>query len=791
VSARHWFDARPAREASVILLAGLTLLLAISLATYSPHDPSLLVSSAAPPQNWVGHAGANAAALLFEGFGLAAWFAPAIVLAATVRRWRGRRDTLRRSALLGLVLVGLATATLLALLVGAIGFHGAPLQAGGALGELAARGLVAAFSEVGSLVLTLVVLGVGLALVSRSSLSESTAGLLRAGAERAPALRELLARVGRGIAGAARALRPRRVADAFWPLVPLRVRRLLRGRRAAKPTLAPLAMLDPADVELPAPEPPPDPPAPAPAPKTKKVRRAPSRRPRQAVLPVDLPPGGAATKLPPVELLGSPPVREPISQKDLLATARHIEERCAEFSVEGQVREFHPGPVVTTFEFRPSAGIKLSRITSLTDDLALALEAENVRIDRLPGRSSVGVEVPNRQRQTILLREVIDSDTFRRHTDLLTLGLGKTQDGEIFCAPLSKMPHLLIAGSTGSGKSVGLNAIIGSILFRARPDQVKFILVDPKMLELGLYEGLPHLLVPVVTDMQRAGNGLKWAVREMERRYRLLASCNVRHLDSYNRLVQRSPETVEQAIEGIPPRNGEKFDAEPLPYVVIVVDELADMLMTTGQDVEEAIARLAQKARAVGIHLILATQRPSVDVLTGAIKANFPARIAFRVASKIDSRTILDASGAERLLGAGDMLYRHPSSSRLLRVHGAWISEEESLRLVEWLKGQARAEYDKSVLEDPPEATGDGGAGLAGDAEDPLYRQAARLVITAGQGSTSFLQRRMKLGYSRAARIVDQLEDNGILGPADGSKPRQVLVGHEFLERMDEQDRDR
>ncbi|NJN65075.1 MAG: hypothetical protein HC882_09480 [Acidobacteria bacterium] len=523
----------------------------------------------------------------------------------------------------------------------------------------------------------------------------------------------------------------------------------------------------------------------------RRPRAAPRKRAapaKQARLPVELPPPHLI-RLPPTELLDPAPAAQPISRKEMLAVARLIERRCAEFNVEGQVTEFHPGPVVTTYEFRPNAGIKLSRITSLTDDLALALEAENVRVDRIPGRPTVGIEVPNRRRESITLREVVESQVFRTSGDLLTLGLGKNQGGDIHCAQLSKMPHLLIAGSTGSGKSVGLNAIIASVLFRARPDQVKFILIDPKMLELGVYAELPHLLVPVVTDMKLAGNALKWAVREMERRYRLLAACQVRHLDSYNKLCEREIDKIEAAITTIPAKDGERFEAKPLPYVVIIVDELADMLMTTGPDVVEAIARLAQKARAVGIHLVLATQRPSVDILIGAIKANFPARIAYRVASKIDSRTILDASGAERLLGSGDMLYRHPSSARLTRVHGAWLSETECLRVVQWLKSHARAEYDESILDDPPSEPGEMTGG--GGGEDALYWDAVRIVVAAGHGSTSFLQRKMKLGYSRAARIVDQLEENGIVGPADGSKPRACLVGPEYLDRVRDMENER
>lgn len=772
---REMLEARRGREALGILWTGLGVLLALSLASYSPFDPSWFVSSPSRTSNWIGPFGAHVAGFLFEWLGLAAWFLPVICLSLALHRLRQKGPPLRRSALLGLALVALSTALLLCLVVGRIEFRGAPLQAGGTVGHLAAFGLVSMVSDVGSLVVAGTALLLGLALCARSSLAESAGKAQQAVAHYSPKA-SLFARglraVGRGMAAPFR----------HWPF------RRRRTERAglldeAKPERRPRPA-SPAAEEVPEPVSAEEQ-SPAAQPRVRPVR---TPRPRQATLPVELP-GPAQPKLPPTELLAPAPSRQPVDRQELVHLARQIEARCAEFDVAGQVTEIHPGPVVTTFEFRPDAGIKISRITGLADELALSLEAENVRIDRIPGRPTVGIEVPNRRRETIGLREIIESEVFSKSSDLLTIGLGKSQEGEVFCTSLAKMPHLLIAGSTGSGKSVGLNGIITSILFRARPDEVKFILIDPKMLELGLYQGLPHLLVQVVTDMKQAANALKWAVREMDRRYRLLASCNVRHLDAFNRLVETDPEGLGKAIAGIPRHGeGEVFEARRVPYLVIVVDELADLMMTTGAETEEAIARLAQKARAVGIHLVLATQRPSVDVLTGTIKANFPARIAYRVASKIDSRTILDASGGERLLGAGDMLFRPPGSARLLRIHGAYISEEEGLRMLAWLKGQAKAEYDKSVIEDPPEPAAEGEEGEDIGSNDPLYRQAVRLVISSGQGSTSFLQRRMRLGYSRAARIIDAMEQDGILGPPDGSRPRQILVDTSYLERMDQED---
>ncbi|MGI0148782.1 MAG: DNA translocase FtsK, partial [Thermoplasmata archaeon] len=385
---------------------------------------------------------------------------------------------------------------------------------------------------------------------------------------------------------------------------------------------------------------------------------------------------------------------------------------------------------------------------------------------------TVGVEVPNDAKEVIHLRDLVESERFRSAKSRLTLCLGKTQEGEAFTSDLDRMPHLLIAGSTGSGKSVGLNCMITSILYKATPDEVRFILIDPKMLELGIYQDLPHLLIPVVTDPKLASNALIWAVREMESRYKLLAGTAVRSIDQFNALLRRDPKRT---------RKNEKTGAEellkPLPYIVVVVDELADLMMVASVDVELSICRLAQMARAVGIHLILATQRPSVDVITGLIKANLPARIAYRVSQRVDSRTILDANGAEPLLGHGDMLFLPPGSSRLVRLHGAYVTEAESTRIVEFLKKQARPSYDKSVTKDAEEEKA---AAFEGE-RDEMYEKAVGIIVASGQASISHLQRRRRLGYARAARIIDMMEAEGIVGPGEGAKPREVLVSPEFL----------
>jgi S-DNA-T family DNA segregation ATPase FtsK/SpoIIIE len=424
-----------------------------------------------------------------------------------------------------------------------------------------------------------------------------------------------------------------------------------------------------------------------------------------------------------------------------------------------------PGPVVTTYEFKPDPGVKYSRVTGLVDDLCLALQAESIRIDRIPGKAYVGIEVPNPKRETIQIREVVESKKFKDSSSLLTVALGKTIDGLNYAADLAKMPHLLIAGATGAGKSVGVNSLVVSILYKARPDQVKFIMVDPKRLELGLYADIPHLATPIITDPKRAAVSLKWAVHEMERRYKDLAGYGVRNIDGYNAEVKRRNDLEQWDDNGDPHKT--------LPYIVIIIDELADLMMVSGKDVEDSITRLAQMARAVGIHLVLATQRPSVDVITGLIKANFPARISFRVSSKVDSRTIIDSNGAESLLGKGDMLFLPPASSQVIRVHGAYVDEKEIGRIVEHVKSQGRPEYDTTITKTDEEMEDDGD--LPGR-RDPLFWDALKCVVSAKRGSTSLLQRHLRIGYGRAAAILDAMVREGYIGEMDGStRARPVL----------------
>ncbi len=487
-------------------------------------------------------------------------------------------------------------------------------------------------------------------------------------------------------------------------------------------------------------------------------------------------------------LLNEVPAGNGYDSIELKEIAGRIKSKLEEFNVRGSVVQINPGPVVTTFEYKPEAGIKYSRITTLTEDLCLGLQAESVLIERLPGKPTVGIEVPNSRREVISLRAILESDEFHDSPSKMTIALGKDINGRIKVASLETMPHLLIAGSTGSGKSVMLNAMIMSFLYKATPDEVRMIMVDPKRVELGIYEGIPHLLTPVITEPRKATNALRNAVLEMERRLKLLASHGVRNIDQYNRKVAQQKEQPRSLFESETAR--EKEPLEPLPYVLILIDELADLMMLERANVEECITRLAQMARAVGMHLVLATQRPSVDVITGLIKANFPSRISFRVATRVDSRTVLDSMGAEHLLGKGDMLYLPPGSSRLTRVHGAFVTEAETNRVVDFWKEQASPDYDESFLLAPPsedgEDSGEDGEAFDG-AQDPMYEDAVRVVLELGKASTSTLQRRLRLGYGRAARILDMMQREGIIGPPDGSKPREVLKRPDWLREIDHQ----
>src|SRR5262245_11419169 len=799
-------------EAMAVILMTVALLMVVSLASYHADDPvpwPLGHWSNEPVRNIVGIAGALCAELLLQFFGYAAWAVPPLLLLLSWEVfWRRSGRALSRFAGSALLVVSAAATLHLAF----DEQNGAwARDAGGWFGYGLARALARLLNRWGALIASLAIVLISLLVVTRASIVDA----LRARSARCASLARNLwlswvrhreaRRKEQLRLEVARRQRERRAAAADAE----------RAEAAVEPHAAAPIPLAATDAE-------------APAPAEARAAAAAARRSARAVARAKGGPAEGQPQFdfgdtpprytpPPLSLLNPPQHEVQVDEKELVETARIITEKCREFDVTGQVIAIQPGPVVTVFEFKPDAGVKYSKIVTLADDLCLAIEAESIRIDRIAGKSTFGIEVPNKKRETISLRELLASERFQKASAPLTIALGKEINGEPYYADLARMPHLLVAGSTGSGKSVCLNTVLTSFLYKSSPEEVKFIMIHPKRLELGVYEDIPHLLTPLVTETKKAANALRWAVLEMERRYKQLAEAGVRGIDQYNLVVKREQRDTGAPADGAPaagttapgegPDGGDAPRAEggrgpapstaaraagaageplrPLPYVVILVDELADLMMTTGAEVEEAIMRLAQMARAVGIHLILSTQRPSVDIITGVIKANFPCRVAMRVSSKVDSRTILDSNGAEQLLGHGDMLFIPPGSARLVRLHGPLVTEVEATRIVAFLKKQAKPQYDESVTRDEPQA-GPGGAAAREEETDPAYDQAVRLAVQMGQISVSHIQRRLKLGYARAARLVDMMEQNGIVGPADGSKPREVLVEPEFLERLDQ-----
>jgi len=757
---------RRASEFVGVALFAAALIWMIALATYQASDPVWFFSTGlnAAPENFAGRVGAFLAELSFQLVGYAAYLTPVIfVIVGWHYFWcRGTKAT-------GAILLLACISAFLSLVFGTMDRAGRPFRAGGYAGDWLASELSEYLNRTGSVIVVLTLIFLSIIISTHFSfgrLSRAVVAAVRSIAARTwiayrdwreerrrqKQRREVIAKHTRkgGVPPEIRVASP---APGTGAAEVSEARRRDNEAVPARPAKS-FAPPKPPKVTMPAP--------PLPLPDPDPIARAPAERRR-----------GEYT-LPPVALLDAPKTERKIDERELMDNARLLEEKCREFSVEGAVVQIHPGPVVTTFEFKPDAGVKYSKITGLADDLCLAMRAESVLIDRIPGKSTVGIQIPNSTREQISLRELLESDLYRRSTSKLTLALGKTIHGEPFVADLATMPHLLIAGSTGAGKSVGINGMLTSILYRATPDDVRLIMIDPKRLELGMYDDIPHLLTPVVMDPKQAANALRWAVREMEERYKTLAAEGVRNIEQYNRNVQHAI-----AEQRTPP------DAEmprALPFIVVVIDELADLMMVASNEVEESIARLAQMARAVGIHLILATQRPSVDVITGLIKANLPSRISFRCSSKIDSRTILDGNGAEQLLGRGDMLFLPPASSRFIRLHGPYISEQESARLASFLRKQGKPTYDESITAEEKTVTD----GIEMDKDD-LYDEAARIVVQSGQASISYLQRRLRIGFSRAARLVDMMEMEGLVSPAAGGKPREVLVDKSYFEEVDAQ----
>jgi DNA segregation ATPase FtsK/SpoIIIE, S-DNA-T family len=777
---------RRLNELAGFLLFACSAILFLALVSYSPRDPSLNTATSLathPASNWIGLFGAMISDLLLQSVGVCVFLLP-LALALLAARWFKSREVASPGAkALGAAILLTFAPALLALLPFHLRWRGAvPIE--GLLGRILGDVLLHYFNLIGAYIVSATIVAVALYLSTAFSFSSAQIWAQTRFAFIFAAWQRFQDwRAARAKAKAEKELDRRRVADrrAVAP-----AGQIVSARQPQRPEPVPAEPVFTSEL-------PPQPAAAAPQTVLAPAQPAASAEAEPAIGPrADLErksktvmPKIAANgyKLPPSSLLHRADEQQAINEDQLKVLAEVLTEKCAEFDVLGQVTQINPGPVVTTYEFKPEAGVKYSRVTSLSDDLCLAMRAESILIERMPGKSTVGIQVPNHERETIWLREVIEATEFIGTKSKLTLAMGKDINGRIVTADLASMPHLLIAGSTGSGKSVAINAMIMSILYKATPEQVRLILVDPKRLELGIYEGVPHLYVPIITEPKLAANALRNAVREMERRLKLLAEKGVRNIDQYNKLFDKeSPSLFED----------ENSEHRPLPYIVIIIDELADLMMLDQSNVEESITRLAQMARAVGIHLVLATQRPSVDVITGLIKANFPSRISFRVATKIDSRTILDANGAESLLGKGDMLYLPSGSARVHRLHAPFTTEKEINAVVEFWRSQAQAQYEQKFLEAPKDEKQAGGSsaaddGDAGDDEhDELYHDAVRLVIEFGKASTSLLQRRLRIGYGRAAHLIDLMEKDGIVGAADGPKPREVLKRPDWLSEVEE-----
>jgi S-DNA-T family DNA segregation ATPase FtsK/SpoIIIE len=716
---------RLGQEMVALLLLGLAVFVLLALASYSLSDPQglLRVWSAPTVSNWGGKTGAFLAFGCMWLLGLGAFLLPLILLGLAWQSHRQGLDHLTWSQVISTLVVLVANAALLALVWPYIHWGEGLIHTGGRLGDLAAGGLMGLLNRSGAALVLALLLLVGVMGATRLSLVG------------------LLSLLGRLLRSAWEALRRRRAPAAPEVTMPTGV------AKARQPVIAR------SEVKIEEPLPPPATPEPtsAPAPATKS-RRAPAAQ-------------GKFT-LPPLDLLDPPkPWDHQVQEGQMVAQADKLESTLRHFGVEGKVTAIIPGPVVSRFELEPAPGVKISKVTGLTDDLALALKATSIRIVApVPGKAVIGVEIPNPKRQLVALREILADGACQKSSSRLTIALGKDIMGTPVVTDLGKMPHLLIAGATGSGKSVGLNAMILSVLFKATPEEVRFLLIDPKRIELSTYQGIPHLLHPVVVNPKEATTALHWTVAEMEKRYALLSDLGVRNIEGYNQKAK--------TLKFEPGEEGEPPPPRFLPYIVVVIDELADLMIVSSRDTEEYLIRLAQKARASGIHLLVATQRPSVDVITGLIKANFPTRISYQVSSKADSRVILDIVGAERLLGKGDLLFIPPGTSRLRRIHGAYVSEDEVLRVVEFLKAQASPEFEPAILEMQVQEQEEEELGE----RDEKWDEALALVAETRNASISMLQRRLRVGYNRAARIIETMEREGLVGPSDGLKAREVYI---------------
>ncbi|MBU1168161.1 MAG: DNA translocase FtsK 4TM domain-containing protein [Proteobacteria bacterium] len=730
------------KEITGTLLFFLVILTLVSLLSYSPGDPSIHHAGAEGQiQNLFGMLGAYFSSFLVGLFGIGSFWVPILLLLASVR-FLGQKNERGLFLLVigGLVLV-VVTGTFMSL-VSSDNFctlFGHRFSSGGLVGIPLKSFLLHYTNPTGSYIIIAVLVVIGLILATRFSIVTFARKCLAL-------VKNCLDMIGKVRAGwkawkearkAEKELKKMEKADRDM----VKMNRRLEEKKRPGPEIKITAA----------------------KPKTAKV--APVVQQEEFSFMTS----GKNFKLPGVGFLNDPEKRpSTVDDETLRMRSKLLEKKLEDFGVMGTVSAVSPGPVITTFEYKPAPGVKINKIVNLSDDLALALRAISIRIIApIPGKDAIGIEIPNETRESVCFKEIVTSSAYINSKSPLNMCLGHDIVGNPVSAELDKMPHLLIAGATGAGKSVGLNAMISSILFRATPDEVRMIMIDPKRIELSVYDGIPHLITPVVTDMKKATNALFWAVREMENRYELLAELKCRNIGQYNKKVEKEFPDKKEDDETV--RRHKK-----LPFIVIIIDELADLMMVASRDVEVSLTRLAQMARACGIHIVLATQRPSVDVLTGIIKANFPTRISFQVSSKTDSRTIIDSNGAEALLGMGDMLYLPPGTAKLQRIHGAFISDEELNSLIEFWKGQKEPEYDESILQAPPEKNEENGSA---EDYDEKYDEAVALVTRTRQASISSVQRHLRIGYNRAARIIETMEKEGLIGPADGAKPREILAG--------------
>ncbi len=735
-------------EILAVLLLFLALFLLLSLISYDSKDPSWanVASSQQKTHNYAGKAGASLSEALLQFLGFGSFLIPlGFIYLGFGAFFPGQRLFQKTAASFLFILIFSA---FLCMIFKSLAWRGTEIQAGGIMGSLISSILIHYFNSTGSILILFVLLILLFLLSTEISLGKILRFISRLFGF---FFKEIRIKVTRYQKNKHREKMRKKVVEKYSASLDLD-----RGKKEAKKK------------------------------KEKKTKR--EIKPEPVLVKSQKP---AEEKplfpelekegdfhFPPFNLLDPGKAVEKIDKNELYEKKQRIEEKLREFRVEGEVREYHPGPVITTYEFYPSPGVKVSQVANLSEDLSLALGAESVRIRRIPGKSTLGVEVPNNKREIIKIRDIIQSEKFIKSPSKLTFALGKTIHGEVYITDLTIMPHLLIAGATGTGKSVALNALIASILYKATPDEVKLILIDPKRLEFTLYDGVPHLLSPVIRDPRKAETVLLDTIKKMEDRYQKLGFFRVRNIEQYNQRVKK----ILKEKKGILTEE-EKKKLKPLPYLVIIIDELAELMMIGAQEVEYSIARLAQLARAVGIHLVMATQRPSIDVITGTIKNNFSSRIAFRVPSKVDSRIIIDTAGADRLLGLGDMLFMPPNYPRLIRLHCSYISLPEISRLVKFIKEQGKPSYDEKIVHvlKKPSTRAEEGA----DEKDDLFEKAVELILLTGQASASYLQRKLKLGYARAARIIDQMEQEGIVGPSEGSKPREILVDPQsYLEKM-------